>query len=128
MIAAIMFVASVPQIGWLKAFFETRFIQYLGHISFSFYLVHGPILWSLGDRIYLATGWPRPKSAAALPQWVDLYPLSMAGPIGLEIAFLLPHLVILPLTLWVAEIVTKVFDRPSVRFTHWLFRRTLQTT
>jgi len=124
-IASTLFVASIPRIPLVKAFFETRFIQYLGHISFSLYLIHGPVLWTLGDRIYTAAGWARPASTPHLQGWVDLLPLSQEGPYGLEWAFILPHLILLPFTLWVAELATKTFDKPSVKISRWLHGLTL---
>lgn len=126
-LAAVFLVASTPHVGWLKRFFETRFCQYLGRISFSLYLVHGPVLWTLGDRMYAAVGWPKDSRMAHIPQWVGAFPLSTAGPLGLEPAFLLPHIVLLPLTLYLAEVVTRAFDEPSVRFPQWLYRTVTST-
>jgi peptidoglycan/LPS O-acetylase OafA/YrhL len=105
--AALFMVCSISHTPWLKYFFETRFNQYLGRISFSFYLVHGPILWMLADRLYLAAG------------------MSREGPLGLQFAFLAPHLIIFPVTLWVAEICTRLFDRPSILFSQWAHRKAL---
>ena len=114
-------VISIPRIPWLKRFFELPFNQYLGRLSFSFYLVHGPIMWILGDRLYVATGWSREVHAIGIPNWINAFPLSKRGPLGLELSFLLPHIIILPATLWTAEIVMKIFDEPSVRFSQWLY-------
>jgi peptidoglycan/LPS O-acetylase OafA/YrhL len=124
--AAVCLVSSVPRIWWLKSFFETRFNQYLGRISFALYLIHGPILWTIGDRIYLAVGWYREVHTKHLPQWINLFPLSHSGPLGLELSFLVPHLIILPITLWTAELVTKLIDEQSVKFAQWAYRRTLE--
>ncbi|KAL9622671.1 MAG: hypothetical protein Q9160_002981 [Pyrenula sp. 1 TL-2023] len=123
--AATFMVACIPRILWLKAFFETKFCQYLGRISFSLYLVHGPVIWTLGDRLYAATGWPREAHALGLHGWVNRFPLPKTGPKGLEFSYLAPHLILLPLTLWLAELVTKLFDEPSNRFCQWLYRKTL---
>jgi hypothetical protein len=57
-----------------------------------------------------------------IPQWVDVFPLPKTGPLGLEIAFLAPHLVLLPVTFALAEVVTRAFDEPSVRFPRWLYK------
>jgi hypothetical protein len=51
--------------------------------------------------------------------------MSKAGPLGLELSVLAPHLIILPVTLWLAEIVTKLVDEPSVRFSQWAYGKTL---
>lgn len=123
--AAVLLVASIPRISWLKRFFESRFCQYLGRISFALYLVHGPVLWTLGDRLYAAVGWATQAQVKNIPGWVNILPLSKAGPFCLEIAFLVPNIILLPVTLYLAGVVTRVFDEPSVRFPQWLYQRTL---
>jgi peptidoglycan/LPS O-acetylase OafA/YrhL len=123
--AATLLVASVPRIRWLKSFFEARFCQHLGRVSYSLYLVHGPVLWTLGTRMYAAVGFVTPEHQEHVPKWVNAFPLSHKGPLGLEFAFLVPHVVLLPLTMWLAEAVTRLVDEPSVRFAQWLYRRTL---
>ncbi|KAK4237939.1 acyltransferase family-domain-containing protein [Achaetomium macrosporum] len=120
--ASVFLVASIPHIPWLKRFFETRFCQYLGRISYSLYLVHGPVLWTLGERVYAAVGWPKDSRIINIPQWVDRFPLPKTGPMGLEPAFLLPQLILLPVTFYFAEVVTRAFDEPSVRFPQWLYK------
>ncbi|KAI9649269.1 hypothetical protein NHQ30_001839 [Ciborinia camelliae] len=122
--AATFLVASIPRIPWLKRFFECRFCQYMGHVSFAFYLVHGPIMTLLGDRLYSAVGWSKEISEEMEP-WRDIFPISKAGPFGMEISFLLPHLIIFPMTLWAAEMVTRLIDEPSVRFAQWLYKKAL---
>lgn len=122
--AAVFLVSSTPRIAWLKGFFETGFCQYLGRISFSLYLVHGPVLWTLGDRLYLATGgWHSEQQLKVLASWYNAFPLSTSKPLGLESAFLVPHIILLPVTLGLAEMVTRLADGPSVRFAAWLYRR-----
>ncbi len=120
--ASVCLVASTPHIPWLKRFFESRFCQYLGRISFSLYLVHGPVIWTLGDRLYAAVGWPKDSRMLNIPQWHNIFPLPKTGPLGLELSFLLPHLILLPVTFYLAEITTRIFDEPSVRFPQWLYK------
>ncbi|KAH8599008.1 acyltransferase family-domain-containing protein [Bisporella sp. PMI_857] len=123
---AFLLMASIPRIWWLKAFFETNFSQYLGRISFSLYMIHGPVLWTLADRLYLMVGYHRDSHLTTpLAYWVDKFPLNTNGPLGLELAFLAPHLIILPVTFWLAEIVTKLIDEPSNKFAHWVYKRVL---
>jgi peptidoglycan/LPS O-acetylase OafA/YrhL len=126
--AAFLAVASIPRLPFLKRFFETRICQYLARISFALYLVHGLVIWSLGDRLYAAVGLERPKHKDGFPHWVDKFPVSKKGPMGLEIAFWVPQLIILPITLYLAEVVTKIFDTPAVRFTNWLYKKTMAET
>lgn len=123
--AATFMVACIPRIPWLKAFFETRFCQYLGRISFSLYLVHGPVIWTLGDRLYAATGWGRETNAIGLQGWINRFPLPKTGPRGLEFGYLAPQVILLPVTLWLAEVVTKMFDEPSNRFCQWLYKKAI---
>lgn len=123
--ASLFMVASIPRISWLKSFFEMRFNQYLGRISFAFYLVHGPVLWILGDRLYVAVGWSREVHAAGIPNWINVFPISTAGPLGFDLAFWLPHIILLPVTLWLAEVVTKLIDTPSVTFSQWMYTKLL---
>lgn len=123
--ASVFIVVSIPRISALKSFFESRFCQYLGKISFSLYLVHGPVLWTLGDRLYAAAGFVKDVHITNIPNWVNRLPLSHAGPLGLEPAFLLPNIIILPVTFWMAHLVTKYIDDPSVRVTQWLYNKTL---
>jgi len=123
--AAFLTVASVPRLPWLKHFFETRFCQYLARISFALYLVHGIVIWSLGDRIYAAVGLARAGHKDGIPGWVNKFPLPTKGPMGLELAFWAAQLIIVPVTLYLAEVVTKLIDEPSVKFTNWLYKKTL---
>lgn len=121
--AATFIVAAVPRIWWLKSFFENRFNQYMGRICFAFYLVHGPVLWILGNRIYSAVGYARETHAVGIPNWINAFPITQAGPMGFELSFWLPQLILLPVTLWLAELVTKTVDEPSVRFSSWLYKK-----
>lgn len=120
---AIFLVSSISRIPLLKSFFEMRFNQYLGRISYALYLIHGPILWTIADRIYLAAGWAREANVEGVRDWIGIFPLSMAGPLGLEFGFWLPQLLILPLTLWLAEVCTTVFDKPSIKFARWSYSK-----
>lgn len=124
--AAVWLVAALPRIPWLKRFFETDFCQYLGRISYGLYLVHGPVLWTIGDRVYAAVGFHIEQHKETIPHWIDKLPLPKTGPLGLEVAFLLPNfLLLLPLTLFLANAVTRFFDTPSVKFASWLYKKTL---
>ena len=125
--AAVLLVASVPRIPPLKRFFESKPCQYLGRVSYAFYLFHGPILWTLGDRMYAATGMARESHALGIPGWVGKFPLPRAGPFGLEPAFLLCHVVLLPVTLWLSELGTVLIDEPSIKFAAWCYRKALGT-
>ncbi|RMZ76672.1 hypothetical protein DV738_g4810, partial [Chaetothyriales sp. CBS 135597] len=127
-VGAALSVAAIPHLPRVKAFFETRVCQYLGRVSFAFYMVHGPILWSLGDRLFAAVGRVAEHHHEMVPTYINLFPLSGAGPMGLEINFLAPLLILLPTTLWTAHIVTRTMDEPSVKFAKWLYDQVLDTS
>lgn len=120
-IAGTLLMISIPRITTLKSFMESRFVQFLGKHSFALYLVHGPILWSIGDRVYAAVGRTEERHLKDIPAWVNLIPLSGRGPLGLEINYIIAQLFLLPFTLWVASLVTKTVDEPSVKFARRMF-------
>lgn len=121
--AATFITIAVPRIAWLKAFFELPFIQYLGKVSYGFYLVHGPVLWVVGQRVYAAVGWHSESHATIGAGWVNAFPLPRWGPLGLELNFISAQFLLLPLTLWLAGIITKTLDEPSIRFSQWAYRQ-----
>ncbi|KAF2152836.1 hypothetical protein K461DRAFT_224599 [Myriangium duriaei CBS 260.36] len=118
--AGFIMVATV-QLPWLRTFFETRICQFLGKVSFSLYLVHGPILWTLGDRFYAATGRPSLGTAEYVADWVNLYQLPEYGLYGLEVNAVIPFTLLLVITLGVAWVATKTIDEPAVKLGRWLF-------
>ena len=124
--AATFMVACMPHLPWLRAVFETPVCQYLGKVSFGFYLVHGPVLWSLGDRVYAATGRVRDGHSIVCPQWVNRFAFPSWGPFGMEVNYLAAHLILLPVTVWLADVVTKLFDEPSVKFAQWAYKKVLE--
>ncbi|KAF2754664.1 hypothetical protein EJ05DRAFT_479102 [Pseudovirgaria hyperparasitica] len=110
-------VACIPRIWWLRSFFDSRFCQYLGRISYSLYLIHGYILSLFGARIYAAVGFCREGvDDKNFPWWCNRTPLPQWGIMGLELNFLVAQLILLPVTFWLSEIVTKLIDEPSVKF------------
>ena len=80
-------------------------------------------MWTLGDRIYSAVGRPTDPSQLSVPEWINLFPISDFGPLGLEVNALLPYIVLLPITLYAAVIVTKLIDTPSVKLSKALFKQ-----
>lgn len=48
---AILMVLVLDHTPFLQTLFTNRFSQYMGKISYSLYLIHGPLLWSLGLRL-----------------------------------------------------------------------------
>lgn len=119
--ASVMMVSSIPNLPLLKKFFESRFCQYLGRISYALYLVHGPILSSIGDRVYFTFGWVPNEMDPSMEYWMDWFSVSKKGLMGLELDFLLPHLVLVPITFGMANIVTKYVDDYAVSWSARLY-------
>jgi peptidoglycan/LPS O-acetylase OafA/YrhL len=119
--ASLLIVAAVPRISWLKSFFEMEFNQYLGRVSYAFYLVHGPVLWSIGDRVYAAIGWTKESHVITIANWINVFPLPKWGLFGMEFSFIAAQLVLLPITLWVARITTTLVDESSIRLSRWAY-------
>lgn len=71
-------------------------------------------MWTVGDRLIATVGRPRVTAEKRVPGWINLFPISDEGPLGLEINALVPQHILLPLTLWLAAVVTQLVDVPSV--------------
>lgn len=125
--AAALLIISIKRIPWLIRFFERPFSQYLGSISYSLYLVHGPVMCVFADTLYAAVGWTErgPVLHSCLEPLVEVFSLPSWGPLGMETAFLVPQIILIPLTFGLANFVTWAVDKPSMRFSRWLYRLTL---
>ena len=83
-------------------------------------------MWTVGDRLYAAVGRPRARAEETVPGWTNLFPIPDAGPLGLELNTLVPHIILLPLTIWLAVVVTKLIDMPSLKLSKRLFKQQSQ--
>lgn len=126
--AGILIILSVQRIPWAKRFCETRFCLYLGRVSYMLYLVHGPVLWTLGDRVYAAVGLGRTAQSLVLPHWTNRFPLPKWGPMGLEVNFLMTQLILMPVTFWLADVGTTFVDGPAIKFGTWLYAQFVPPT
>ncbi|KXT09591.1 hypothetical protein AC579_2506 [Pseudocercospora musae] len=118
---AIFLVFGVLKIQWLQRFLTTRPVHYLGWLSFSLYLVHGPLLWTLSDRMYRLFGNVR---VAEINLWID-HKLEVPdfGIHGLSTRFLLTQIIVLPMNLALAHFTTVLLDERSVRLGKWIVQR-----
>lgn len=48
---AIFLVLTLDHAAFLQPIFTNRFSQYMGKISYSLYMIHGPLLWSVGLKL-----------------------------------------------------------------------------
>ncbi|PGH10301.1 hypothetical protein GX51_00058 [Blastomyces parvus] len=108
-LGSIIIVCSINRSADLQKLFTNALAQYLGRISYAFYIVHGPILHSLGyslmPNIWALTG----KETDA--QYC--------------FGFAIGWLICLPVSIWVADIFWRGVDVPAVRFSRWLEGRLL---
>lgn len=125
-IGAVITVIVVSHLSVLKEVFESPWLQYLGQISYGFYLVHGPILVTVGTRLYLAVG-ARDYVLDQYRSWYNIWEFGRLGPVGLRLNFLCCHLILLPLTLYLGDLVTEFMDEPSVRLAEWAYKRSIAT-
>ncbi|KAF2165023.1 hypothetical protein M409DRAFT_67687 [Zasmidium cellare ATCC 36951] len=131
--AAAFTLVSVKEIPWLRWIFESSPAQYLGRHSFALYLIHGPMIGLLSERLFFLTGTKghnvTPEAIQKFGHLQDLWknaawwPLPEGGPKALEPNFLACVAISIPVMLYVAEIGTKAFDTPSVRVSNWAWAK-----
>ncbi|EER45226.1 hard surface induced protein [Histoplasma capsulatum H143] len=103
-LGAVIIVCSINHSPDLQKVFTNALAQYLGRISYAFYIVHGPILHSLGyslmPNIWALTG----KETNA--QYC--------------FGFAIGWLICLPVSIWAADMFWRGVDAPTVRFSRWV--------
>ena len=96
----------------INPIFTNRFSQYLGKISYALYIVHGNTLkliqYPLLPHLYRLVGTEGPDECGR-GQIVLVHVLGLC--------------IVLPLTLWAADLVWRAVDKPSVKFAHWVKAR-----
>lgn len=102
--AALLLVWSTANSPILQRLFTNAPVQYLGKISFSLYLMHGPVTHTIGyasmDVLWRTIG-------------EDTY-------MRKEIGFCIAAIIDIASTIWVADIFMRVVDTPTVRLAKWL--------
>ncbi|KAI0443720.1 acyltransferase family-domain-containing protein [Xylaria telfairii] len=88
--------------GWQR-FFELPVIQYLGHLSYAIYLMHGPVTHVLGFPVQR---WAWGVTGTEGPAY--------------ERGVALAAVINIPLVIWGADIFWRAVDMPTVRFAKWL--------
>jgi len=100
---ALMLVWSTSCSTYLQGLFTNEPVQYLGKISYSLYLMHGPMTHTIGYGImdFMWTHVGR-----------DTY-------FKKELGFGVAGIIDLIAIIWTADIFTRVVDTPSVNFARW---------
>ncbi|KAM7209176.1 Acyltransferase family domain containing protein [Naviculisporaceae sp. PSN 640] len=104
-IGAFLIVLCVSRSTSWQAFFNSAPIQYLGKISYAMYLMHGPVLHTLGYAIERFV-WTRITGVETDMAYVG--------------GFVLASLAVVPLVIWVSDVFWRGVDEPVVRFGKWL--------
>ncbi|KAF2096402.1 acyltransferase-like protein [Rhizodiscina lignyota] len=106
-LGSVIFVWATNNSQILQRPFNHPFAQYLGKISYALYLVHGPVIHVVGYRV---------------EEWC----WSVTGrdtPMKYNLGFFLSTLVIVPVTVWIADLFWRGVDTPCVRFARWFEKR-----
>ncbi|KAI9727739.1 MAG: hypothetical protein M1834_007978 [Cirrosporium novae-zelandiae] len=114
-IGAIMVVAVISHTpkSWFvtRYFLDLRVVQYLGWVSYSLYIAHGPLIHIVGYRLFPAL-WSLTGKESVL---------------GYLIGFLLAETLLLALIFWVADIFCRLVDEKCVACARWLEMKTLRS-
>lgn len=108
-IGAALIVFSINHCPDIQKLFTNPLSQYLGKISFAFYIVHGPILHSLGYSIM-------PSIWAMTGKTTDFQYC---------LGFLIGWCICLPLSIWAGDVFWRAVDIPSVKLARWVEDRVL---
>lgn len=103
-IGGMIIVYSATNSRLVEEFFTGSFLQYLGEVSFPVYVVHGPILHSVG-LLVMSTSW-KYMGRDTLSQKV--------------LNFAVSAIIVIPVLSWVAYVFRKVVDIPCAKFSRWL--------
>lgn len=102
-IGAIMFVFCTARMPSLQRIFNSSPVQYLGKISYAIYLMHGPVMHTVGYSIE--------KWAWGITGTQDHW---------YTVGFALAAVFVIPSVVWAADVFWRAIDAPIVRFAKWL--------
>ncbi|KAK3684865.1 acyltransferase [Podospora appendiculata] len=99
---AVLFVLAVGRSPGWQRFFNTAVVQYFGKISYAIYLMHGPVMHTVGYAIERKV-------------W------SYTGVEGsaYNVGFVLASVFVVPVVVWVSDVFWRLVDAPVVRFSKW---------
>lgn len=102
-VGAILFVAAATRVEVFTTFLTTPTVQYLGKISYAFYICHGPLI--------------RTTALWAVPK---LWKFTGTGNYGYALALGLWWVVYVPLVVICADVFWRLVDVPSVNLSRWV--------
>lgn len=101
---AIQVIWACTNMRFLQRLFEGPVVQYLGKISYAMYIMHGPVIHTIGWGM-MGVFWNLFGSETRT-QW--------------EMGFALSALITFPCIIWAADIFWRAVDIPCVKFARWL--------
>lgn len=106
-LGAIMTVFTLDHAVFLQILFTNRFSQFLGRISFSLYMIHGPLLWSVGLKLAL--------------YFIAVLGATTEATYGLAIFF--TTIIWWIIAIYLADLTTTFVDEPCVKFSRWAYSK-----
>ncbi|PSR94532.1 acyltransferase 3 [Coniella lustricola] len=120
-VQAIVMVWTCGELRFVKRFLEGPFPQYCGHISYALYIVHGPVLEMLQQRVAGRLYQP-PMAAPGLPGYrPEVLPTGVKGLVGIEtagqrtVAWIMGLMILGPVVIWAADVFWRMVDIPMIR-------------
>ncbi|KAM7216315.1 acyltransferase [Rhypophila decipiens] len=104
-LGAILMVLSASRSLFWQNIFNSAPIQYLGKISYAIYLMHGPVLHTVGY---------------AIERFVWMNITGVETDTAYVAGFGLASLLVVPIVVWVSDVFWRAVDEPVVRFGKWL--------
>lgn len=100
---AVLFVLAVTRSSGLQRAFNSGVVQYFGRISYAIYLMHGPVMHTVGYSIERGV-WTLTGVEGMAYSW----------------GFVLASLFVVPVVIWVSDVFWRAVDAPVVRFAKWV--------
>lgn len=110
-LGAVLTVLVVDQATFLQILFTNRFSQYMGKISFSLYMIHGPLLYSLG---------------LVLGRWTVALVGGGESDTSYVFGILLAFILWAPAAIYVSDLTTRFVDKTAIEFSKWAYKMILR--
>lgn len=104
-LGAIATVFVLDRATFLQVLFTNGFSQFLGRISFSLYMIHGPLLWSIGLKF--------------MHYFLGITGGATDATYGM--AVFLSAVLWWIIAIYLADVVTTFVDKPCVKFSRWVY-------
>lgn len=110
-VGAVLIVLVVDHATFLQILFTNRFSQYMGKISFSLYMIHGPLLYSLG---------------LVLARWTVALVGGGETDASYVFGIFLAFIVWVPAAIYVSDLTTTFVDQKAIEFSKWAYEALLR--